>query len=177
MSAGASDDGAGTPRETGVQARHQAELDAGRFLIQRCAGCGRHVYFPREGCPHCGGTTLAWVAPSGLGTVHAVTTVRRKPAEGGDLGVCLVDLDEGVRLMSRVTSRPPDGVHIGLRVQARVQVAEGRGLVVFDAVEDGGSSTRSAASGTSAAPSETAASATSAGRTTPALAPSAGAPR
>ena len=38
----------------GVQAFHQLELDAGRFLIQRCGGCGKHVYFPRELCPHCG---------------------------------------------------------------------------------------------------------------------------
>ena len=141
----------------GAQAHHQAELDAGRFLIQRCGGCGRHVYFPREGCPHCGGTTLAWVAPSGLGTVHAVTTVRRKPVEGGDLGVCLVDLDEGVRLMSRVVNQPPDGVRIGQRVRARVQVTEGRGLVVFDAVEDGGSSTRHTGSTASKAPTTPAA--------------------
>ena len=65
---------------TGVQAFHQTELDAGRFLIQRCTDCSRHVYFPRESCPHCGGAALEWKQPSGLGTVHAVTTVRRKPA-------------------------------------------------------------------------------------------------
>ena len=40
----------------GVQARHQAWLDQGRFMIQRCAACGQHVYFPREVCPHCGAT-------------------------------------------------------------------------------------------------------------------------
>jgi uncharacterized OB-fold protein len=67
--------------------------------------------------------------------VHAVTTVRRKPAEGGDLNVSLVDLDEGVRLMSRVENLAPDAVRIGLRVKARVQVKDGRGLVLFDALE------------------------------------------
>ena len=40
---------------TGVQIQHQTALDAGRFLIQHCAACGNHVYFPREICPHCGG--------------------------------------------------------------------------------------------------------------------------
>ena len=118
-----------------VLAQHQAELDAGRFYIQRCGGCGRHVYFPREFCPHCGSLALAWVAPAGSGSVHAVTTVRRKPDQGGDLNLCLVELDEGVRLMSRVENLAPAQVRIGQRVQARVAVNDGRGLVVFDAIE------------------------------------------
>jgi len=120
---------------TGVQAFHQGELDAGRFLLQRCGDCGRHVYYPRENCPHCGGAALEWKKPGGLGTVHAVTTVRRKPAEGGDLNVSLVELDEGVRLMSRIENLAPAAVRIGQRVKARVQVKDGRGLVLFDAVE------------------------------------------
>jgi uncharacterized protein len=119
----------------GVQAVHQRELDAGRFLVQRCASCTRHVYFPRESCPHCGGAALEWTAPQGTGTVYAVTTVRRKPAEGGDLNVSLIDLDEGVRLMSRVDNLAPGAVRIGQRVKARVHVQDGRGLVLFDAIE------------------------------------------
>jgi uncharacterized OB-fold protein len=118
-----------------IQAEHQRELDAGRFVIQRCRGCRRHVYFPRVGCPHCGSAALDWVAPVGTGTVHAVTTVRRRPADGGDSNISLVELDEGVRLMSRVDNCAPGAVHIGQRVRARVRVQDGRGLVVFDAVE------------------------------------------
>ena len=121
--------------ELGVLARHQAELDQGRWFIQRCTTCSQAVYFPRELCPHCGHLGLAWEAPSGLGTVHAVTTVKRKPADGGDLNVSIIELDEGVRLMSRVDNLAPADVKIGLRVRARVQVHEGRGLVLFDAIE------------------------------------------
>lgn len=130
----------GNPSEVtiGVQDFHQRELDAGRFLIQRCADCSRHVYYPRESCPHCGSTALEWTAPGGLGTVHAVTTVRRKPADGGDLNVSLIDLDEGVRLMSRVDKLSPDAVRIGQRVKARVQLKDGRGLLLFDALEGAG---------------------------------------
>lgn len=118
----------------GVQAFHQLELDAGRFLIQHCTDCRRHLYYPRECCPHCGSNALEWKAPRGTGTVYAVTTVHRKPAEGGDLNVALVDLDEGVRLMSRVANLAPAEVRIGQRVQARVELKDGRGLVLFDAV-------------------------------------------
>ena len=123
--------------ETGVLARHQAELDQGRWFIQRCAACNKAVYFPRELCPHCGHLGLAWETPSGLGTVHAVTTVKRKPSDGGDLNVSIVELDEGVRLMSRVDNLAPAAVKIGLRVRGHVQVREGRGLVLFDAIEGG----------------------------------------
>ena len=125
-----------TPSE-GIQVRHLAELDAGRFLIQHCAACGKHIYFPREVCPHCGSEALALVEPKGTGTVYAVTTVSRKADAGGDLNVSLIDLDEGVRLMSRVANLKPDAVKIGQRVKARVQVTDGHGLVVFDALEGG----------------------------------------
>ena len=115
----------------GIQARHQTELDQGRFLIQRCAACTRHVYFPRQHCPHCGADALSFVEPAGTGTVHAVTTVRRKPEAGGDYGVCLVDLDEDVRMMARVTGLPPSAVNVGLRVRAQVVQHDGHGLVLF----------------------------------------------
>ena len=121
----------------GIQARYQAELDQGKFLIQQCNSCAKHIYFPREICPHCGSDQLALVAPSGLGTVHAVTTVRRKADLGGDYNVSLIDLDEGVRLMSRVDNRAPLDVKIDQRVKARVQMTPAGALVVFDVLEGG----------------------------------------
>ena len=115
---------------------YQAQLDAGCFVIQRCSACRQGVFYPREVCPHCGSEQLDWEAPSGLGTVHAVTTVRRKPDAGGDLNVSLIELDEGVCMMSRVEDLPPDQVRIGMRVRSRVAQAGGRGLVVFDPVQE-----------------------------------------
>lgn len=120
--------------ETGVLAWHQAQLDQGRFLIQRGTVDGRHVYYPREFSPY-DGSRPEWVEPAGTGTVYAVTTVRRKPEAGGDYNVSIVELDEGVRLMSRVDGMPNDQVKIGQRVKARVQLKDGHGLVVFDAEE------------------------------------------
>jgi uncharacterized OB-fold protein len=122
----------------GVLARHQAALNDGRFLIQRCSGCACAVYFPRELCPHCGSGDLAFEAPQGTGTVYAVTTVRRKPEAGGDYNVSLIDLDEGVRLMSRVEGLPSSDVRIGQRVTARVVQQNGQGVVVFDPLAPAG---------------------------------------
>ena len=120
--------------QRGAQAAYQEALDAGRFIIQRCGACGKHVFFPRELCPHCGATRLEWVQPKGGGTIYAVTTVRRKVEAGGAYNVSLIDLDEGVRMMSRVEGIDVEAIRIGQRVCARVAVHDGRGLVVFDAV-------------------------------------------
>jgi uncharacterized OB-fold protein len=119
-----------TPTRPGVLARHQALLAEGRFLIQRCGACSKHVYYPRSLCPHCGAEEPAFVEPSGTGTVYAVTTVRRKPDAGGDYNVSVIELDEGVRLMSRVDGVAPGDVRIGHRVRARVADA----LLVFDLI-------------------------------------------
>lgn len=116
----------------GVQAQHQQQLDAGRFLIQHCTQCQAHVYFPREACPHCGALGLSLALPSGAGTVYATTTVRRKVDQGGDYNVCLVRLDEGVQVMARVEHLAPAAVQVGLRVRARVTQKDGHGVVVFD---------------------------------------------
>jgi len=111
----------------GPEKRYLDALKEGRFEIQKCAACARHVFYPRVLCPHCGADRLDWVAPSGRGAVYSTTVVRRKPADGGDYNVCLVDLDEGVRMMSRVVGIPPAEVRIGMSVKARIA----DGLVEF----------------------------------------------
>ena len=112
---------------SGPEKQYLDKLAAGRFEIQRCTGCGKHVFYPRVLCPHCGGEHLDWVAASGRGTVYSTTIVRRKPADGGDYNVCLVDLAEGPRMLSRVVTVPPDQVQIGMTVAARIT----DGLVEF----------------------------------------------
>ena len=119
----------------GAETRFQAQLNEGRFLIQRCSDCNQHVFHPRVVCPHCGGGALAWAEPKGTGTVYSTTTVRRKPEAGGDYDVSLIDLDEGVRMMSRVDGVSPDSVRIGMRVRAKVVDNKGTGLVVFTVEE------------------------------------------
>ncbi len=119
----------------GAEARYQAQLNEGRFLIQRCNECDKYVFYPRVVCPHCGGASLAWVEPKGTGAVYSTTTVRRKAEAGGDYDVSLIELDEGVRMMSRVEGVAPAEVKIGMRVRAKVVDDKGAGLVVFTAEE------------------------------------------
>lgn len=126
----------------GPDKQYAQALADGQFRIQHCQDCHRHVFYPRNICPHCGGDTLAWVAPAGTGTVYSTSVIRRKPEAGGDYNVALVDLDEGVRMMSRVEGIAPTDVRIGMRVKARVAQGSRNGdgepapaLVVFDPLE------------------------------------------
>ena len=119
-----------------AQTHYQAELDVGRFCIQQCLQCQHHIFNPRELCPHCGAGMLRWVRPSGRGTVYSSTTIARKPEAGGPYNVALIDLDEGVRMMSRVQGLAPEDVRIGQRVQAEVIQQGGKGLVVFQPSPD-----------------------------------------
>lgn len=114
-----------------AQTHYQAELDAGRFCLQQCPQCARHVFIPRELCPHCGASPLRWVRASGQGTVYSTSTIARKADAGGPHNVALIDLDEGVRMMGRVEGIAPEAVRIGQRVQAHVAHQDGRGLVLF----------------------------------------------
>ena len=113
----------------GPEAQWRAFLSAGRFMIQRSRSTGRHVFFPRIAAPGTGETDLEWVEASGLGTVHA-TTVNR--AREGAYNICLVELAEGPRLMSRVEGIAPEEVRIGMRVRARIGEEEGAPILLFD---------------------------------------------
>lgn len=119
----------------GPQEQYFSELAEGRFRIQRCAGCGEHQFFPRVLCTHCGATDLEWTDPAGTGTVYSFSIVRRKPELGGDYNVALIDLDEGVRMMSRVDGVALERLRIGMPVKARVLRGESHALVVFVSAE------------------------------------------
>lgn len=115
----------------GPDAAFRAALAEGRFVIQRCAPCGQHIYHPRVLCPHCGSDRLDEVEPTGRGTVYSVTVVRRLPDKGGDYNVALIDLEEGPRVMSRVDDIAPDEVGIGMAVRAYVGEVAGAPNVLF----------------------------------------------
>ena len=105
-------------------------LAEGRFMIQRSRETGKHVFYPRVAEPLTG-APLEWVPASGMGTVYATSVVRQRPP-AADYSVVLVDLDEGVRMMSRVEGVKPEAVRIGLRVKARIAKEGETPLVVFD---------------------------------------------
>ena len=116
---------------SGPDAAYQEFLAQGEFRIQQCDACARHVFYPRVLCPHCGSTQLGWRMASGNGVVYACSVIMGKPGTDSDYAVVLVDLQEGVRLMSHVVDCDQHAVTIGMRVSARIIEKEGKPLVVF----------------------------------------------
>lgn len=111
-------------------------LKEGRFVIQCCDSCNKAVFYPRYICPHCGGRSLRWFEPCGNATVYATTTVHPGRKSNEAYNVCLVDLDEGVRLMTRIADLPTLQVRIGMRVTAKVELAGDDARLVFTSAED-----------------------------------------
>lgn len=96
-------------------------IAAGRFELPQCIACDTRHFPPSAMCPTCACTLFRWRPASGRGVVHSATTVRRGPDAGGDYGVCLIDLDEGLRLMSCIDGVAPQDVRIGMPVVARLK--------------------------------------------------------
>lgn len=115
--------------EPAPYATHRAGLDAGKFTYQRCAECSDAFFYPRVLCPGCGSTRLSWETSAGLGVLYAVTWVSSR--DGELYSVCLVDLDEGIRVMSTVVTADADEVVIGARVRGSVDAAGEEPRLVF----------------------------------------------
>ena len=107
-------------------------LAEGRFMIQRSAATGLHVFFPRVVVPGTGEADLEWVEASGEGAVYATTVTRRRAEQGGDYNIALIDLAEGPRMMSRVVGIPPEAVTIGMKVRAKIDELNGAPAVLFE---------------------------------------------
>ena len=100
--------------------------------IQRCTGCGtlRHPWLP--GCNACGGLDWDTVEACGDGTVYSYVVMHHPPfpaftasdqaADGaGPYAVALIELAEGVRMISNVVGVPYDKVRIGMPVRLEFQ--------------------------------------------------------
>ena len=92
---------------------------AHRLLIQRCTDCGtlRHPWLP--GCNACGGLGWDTVEASGEGTVYSYVVMHHPPFPAFDppYAVALVELAEGVRMVSNVVGVPYGEVRIGMPVR------------------------------------------------------------
>jgi uncharacterized OB-fold protein len=107
-----------------------------RLVLPWCTACDQAMWYPREVCPSCLGSAVEWRLAAGTGTVYAVS-VHHKPGPGRDPGdvpyaVALIDLPEGVRMMSNVVGCAPDSVTVGMPVQvAWHPLSDGRHLPQF----------------------------------------------
>jgi uncharacterized protein len=108
-----------------------------RLVLQWCTHCEKAIFYPRAVCPGCLGDDLEWREASGRGRVHAAS-VQHKPAnpfmaDRVPYVVALVELDEGVRMMSNVVGCEPDDVTVDMAVRVTWEaLTDGRHLPLFE---------------------------------------------
>lgn len=117
----------------GPAAFYQAALDRRELFIQYCKACNSHVHYPRFACPHCGVRGLQWHQASGRGSIYAFTLLPQ--TDGSFCNTALVDLEEGVRLVSTIRTLNPEGLSIGQAVLAAFDTGATSSILVFDAVD------------------------------------------
>ena len=110
-------------------------LSEGKLRLQYC--CSGFQYPFETFCFKCGSDDVSWRDASGEGEVHTFVTVhQRYHAAFADIlpyNVSVIELDEGLRIVSNVINIDTDDVKIGMRVKVSPQPAgDGRYALFFE---------------------------------------------
>jgi uncharacterized protein len=97
--------------------------EAPALLGSRCSSCGAH-HFPRhDTCPYCAAEGPQPVELSATGTLWSWTAVTAPPpgyAGETPFGIGVVELPEGIRVITRLTESDPDTLALGQQMELRV---------------------------------------------------------
>lgn len=101
--------------------------DEGRFVAQKCGGCGRLWHPPRAICPECRSKDRQEQELSGRGTVISWVMPVHPAAFGFDQPpiVALVEVEEGLRFVTNVEGTPADQMRIGMKVEVAFATTRG----------------------------------------------------
>jgi uncharacterized OB-fold protein len=106
-----------------------------RLLLKRCQACGRNHFYPRPFCPHCWSDNVEWLEASGRATLYTYAIVRANGLEPFSSEVpyiaAVVDLEEGVRMMTNVVECPFEGLAIGMPLELAFRAAKEFSIPVF----------------------------------------------
>lgn len=110
---------------------------AKRLVLQRCGDCKKFVFYPREFCPHCFGESLSWEEASGEGSIYAISVMHKpgNPLMAGEVpyAVALVELKEGVRMLTNLVGCKPGDGQVGMKVRITWEaLPDGRNLPQFE---------------------------------------------
>ncbi len=110
----------------------------GEFVAQRCSGCGSFRFPPRPMCPECHALEPEIVPLSGRGRVYSFIRPQHPKAVGfaEPPVVAVIELEEGVRLVSNVDGVPFEDMQAGMAVEVSfAPTMKGKQVPVFKPVE------------------------------------------
>lgn len=109
-----------TDAERDVDELQGGDWTSGRTALRAsaCRRCGHRWYLPHRLCPACGAHDTERFDIDGTGTVAAVTVVHRRSGGGPPIGIALVDLTAGVRVMARCSAAAVVGQATTVRIAA-----------------------------------------------------------
>lgn len=92
-----------------------------KLLIQKCQDCQKLIFYPKKFCPKCLSSNIEWMEASGKGKVYSYMVVYSyQPTEfEEDLPyvVAIVQLEEGVKMMSNIVGCSPEEVKCDMEVK------------------------------------------------------------
>ena len=113
--------------------------ERGELVAQKCPACNRLWHPPRPMCPTCHSTEKEVEQLSGKGTVLSWVKQVHPPAFFFPESpiAALVELDEGIRLVTNVVGIPSTDMRNGMRVSVGFEKTKGgKAVPVFHPAED-----------------------------------------
>jgi uncharacterized OB-fold protein len=104
---------------------------AGKLVTQKCGDCGRLRHPPRPMCPACHSLVFEMIELAGAGVVYSYSFLHhpQSPAFTYPVIAALVDLDEGVRIVSNLVDVELSDVRIDMPVEVRFVLTKNDGAV------------------------------------------------
>jgi hypothetical protein len=129
------------PRPTQDSAVYWDAIARHELVAQCCTGCGTLRHPPRPMCPHC--RSLEWNEQrlAGTGALYSYAVLHHPRSSRFEYPVlaALVDLDEGVRIVTNLVGVAPDAIRIGMRLTVDFEPTSDGGTVpVFRPAADAG---------------------------------------
>ena len=113
------------PKPDGLNAEFYEHCAKEKLCFQRCNECRTWRHLPRSMCAKCGSTDWAWEESSGRGRIFSWTVTHQAihPAFAGDVpfAVVVVELEEGVRMVSGLRDLPPEEISLDLPVEVEFE--------------------------------------------------------
>lgn len=109
------------PKRRGFAGQFYEFCKKHELRFQRCTDCGTWRHVPRDMCAKCGSFNWAWDKSSGKGKIYSWTTAEQTMlpqfADVTPYSPAIIELEEGVRMVTWVTDIPSEELRLDLPVE------------------------------------------------------------